>query len=126
MSPTVALSVRLSTSQKTGVAPTRHTADAAATKLIDGITTASPGPQPRTSAATNRPSDAHVVATIEPGGAPWNTANRASNSATRAPRPTQLDENTSSTALSSRVPNDGWKRWITTSILINPAGPRLE
>src|SRR5690606_1786884 len=90
MSATVGLSVASSTSQKTGRAPRAAIAWAAATKLTVGSTTSSPGPRPSSSTAMNVADEHEFVAVTCSRATPRWRAKAASNSAVRAPRPTQL------------------------------------
>ena len=84
-------------SQKTGAAPVQATVFAAATKLSDGETTSSPGPQPTASNA--RWSAAVPFETASACVAPENAANCVSSSATRGPMLHQPDSRTSRPAL---------------------------
>src|SRR5690606_9960435 len=113
MSATVGLSVASSTSQKTGRAPRAAIAWAAATKLTVGSTTSSPGPRPSSSTAMNVADEHEFVAVTCSRATPRWRAKAASNSAVRAPRPTQLLSKTSRTAASSRSPSDGCTTLIT-------------
>ena len=86
-------------SQKTGVAPDCATVLAAATKVSDGRTTSSPGPQPTASTASCSaavPLDSAIACR-----APQNAANSCSNASTRGPMLHHPDATVSSTAARS-------------------------